>query len=85
MRVEGRDFTPTEQRIIRKMLDVAFEEMKKAWEIILSDRLRVIVRSEMNTQFANIATPTEVVVVTTSTSNLGAGGGDIPRVPCPTV
>ena len=34
MRVEGRDFTPTEQRIIRKMLDVAFEEMKKAWETI---------------------------------------------------
>jgi len=27
----------TEQRIIRKMLDVAFEEMKKAWETNLSD------------------------------------------------
>jgi flagellar motor switch protein FliM len=30
----------------------------------------------MNTQFANIATPTEVVVVNTFNIELGAGGGD---------
>lgn len=32
VRVEGRDFTPTEQRIIRRMLDVVFTEYQKAWE-----------------------------------------------------
>ena len=32
VRVEGRDFTPTEQRIIRRMLDVVFAEYQKAWE-----------------------------------------------------
>ncbi len=75
IRVEGRDFTPTEQRIIRKILDVAFEEMRKAWETIYPVQFE-FVRSEMNTQFANIATPTEVVVVNTFNIELGSGGGD---------
>jgi flagellar motor switch protein FliM len=75
MRVEGRDFTPTEQRIIKKMLDVVFEEMRKAWEAIFPIRFEYV-RSEMNTQFANIATPTEVVVVNTFNIELGSGGGD---------
>ena len=75
MRVEGRDFTATEQRIIRKLLDVIFDEMQKAWESIYPVKFE-FVRSEMNTQFANIATPTEVVVVTTFNIELGSGGGD---------
>jgi len=75
MRVEGRDFTPTEQRIIRKLLDVIFEEMQKAWVSIYPVQFEYV-RSEMNTQFANIATPTEVVVVTTFNIELGSGGGD---------
>jgi len=75
MRVEGRDFTPTEQRIIKKMLEVVFEEMRKAWEAIFPIRFEYV-RSEMNTQFANIATPTEVVVVNTFNIELGSGGGD---------
>ena len=75
MRVEGRDFTPTEQRIIQRMLDVAFEEYQKSWAPIYPVEFEYI-RSEMNTQFANIATPSEVVVVTTFNIELGAGGGD---------
>lgn len=75
MRVEGRDFTPTEQRIIQRMLEVVFSEYKKAWEAVYSVEFEYI-RSEMNTQFANIATPSEVVVVTTFNIELGSGGGD---------
>jgi flagellar motor switch protein FliM len=75
MRVEGRDFTLAEQRIIRKMLDVVFEEYGKAWEPLYPVTLEYV-RSEMNTQFANIATPTEVVVVTTFNIELGTSGGD---------
>ncbi len=75
MRVEGRDFTATEQRIIKKLLDVTFEEMQKAWENLYPVQFEYV-RSEMNTQFANIATPTEVVVVTTFNIELGSGGGD---------
>lgn len=75
MRVEGRDFTPTEQRIIQRMLEVVFSEYKKAWESVYKVDFEYI-RSEMNTQFANIATPSEVVVVTTFNIELGSGGGD---------
>ncbi|TCS73964.1 flagellar motor switch protein FliM [Sulfuritortus calidifontis] len=75
MRVEGRDFTLAEQRIIKKMLEVTFEEYRKAWEPIYPIQYEYV-RSEMNTQFANIATPTEVVVVCTFNIELGAGGGD---------
>ena len=74
-RVEGRDFTPTEMRIIQNMLQVVFEEYKKSWDPIYPIEFEYI-RSEMNTQFANIATPTEVVVTTTFNIELGAGGGD---------
>ncbi|WP_137939675.1 flagellar motor switch protein FliM [Chitinivorax sp. B] len=75
VRVEGRDFTATEQRIIRRLLGVVFEEYKKSWDPVFEVGFEYI-RSEMNTQFANIATPTEVVVTTTFKIELGAGGGD---------
>ena len=75
MRVEGRDFSLAEQRIIHRMLEVAFEEYAKAWAPIYPIRLEYV-RSEMNTQFANIATPTEIVVVTNYSIELGASGGE---------
>ncbi len=75
MRVEGRDFTLAEQRIIHKILEVTFEEYAKAWEAIYPIKPEYV-RSEMNTQFANIATPTEVVVVSTFNIELGTAGGD---------
>lgn len=74
-RVEGRDFTQTEQRIIQNLLGVAMEEMQKAWESVYPIEFE-FVRSEMNTQFANIATPSEVVVATTFTIEIGPVGGD---------
>lgn len=76
MRVEGRDFTPTEQRIIQNLLGVAFEEMEKAWKSVFPVKFEYV-RSELNTQFANIASPTEVVIVTTFNIELGNGGGDL--------
>lgn len=75
VRVEGRDFTPTEQRIILRLLQVVFDEYKKSWEPVFKVDFEYV-RSEMNTQFANIATPTEVVVAVTFKIELGAGGGD---------
>lgn len=74
-RVEGRDFTQTEQRIIHRMLAVVFEDLEKAWEAVHPLKLEYV-RSEMNTQFANIATPNEVVVVTTFHIELGNAGGE---------
>jgi len=73
-RVEGREFTQTEQRIIRNLLDVVFETYGKSWEAVYPLSFE-FVRSEMNPQFANIATPNEVVIVTTFDIELGGNGG----------
>jgi len=74
-RVEGRDFTQTEQRIIQRLIGVVFEDLEKAWSAIHPLKFEYI-RSEMNTQFANIATPNEVVVVTTFNIELGTAAGE---------
>lgn len=73
-RVEGRDFTPTEQRIIQLLLGIVFEDLAKSWSSVYPVTFEYV-RSEINTQFANIATPNEVVVVTTFSIEFGAAGG----------
>jgi flagellar motor switch protein FliM len=75
-RVEGRDFTPTEQRIIQKMLGAVLEDYQKSWLPVHAVHFEYV-RSEMHTQFANIATPTEIVVVTSFKVELGSGGGSL--------
>ncbi|MBC7572852.1 MAG: flagellar motor switch protein FliM [Herminiimonas sp.] len=75
-RVEGRDFTQTEQRIIQRILAIVFENYAKSWEPVYPIEFEYI-RSEMNTQFANIATPNEVVVATTFTIELGPVSGEM--------
>jgi len=75
-RVEGRDFTPTEQRIIIRLLNLVFEHYKASWKPVYPIDLEYV-RAEMHTQFANVATPNEVVVVTTFTIELGAIGGQL--------
>jgi flagellar motor switch protein FliM len=75
-RVEGRDFTQTEHRIIQRVLNIVFESYSKSWEPIYPIEFEFI-RSEMNTQFANIATPNEVVVSITFTIELGQVSGEM--------
>ena len=74
-RVEGREFTPTEQRIIQRLLSIIFEDLEKAWQPVHEVSFEYL-RSEVNTQFANIATPNEVVVVTTFNIEFGTAGGE---------
>jgi flagellar motor switch protein FliM len=75
-RVEGRDFTATEQRIIQGLLGVVFAEYEKAWKPVYPLSFEYI-RSEMNTQFANIATPSEVVVAITFTLELSGNTAEM--------
>lgn len=75
-RVEGRDFTATEQRIIQGLLNVVFTEYSKAWKPVYEMTFEYI-RSEMNSQFANIATPSEIVVSTSFTLEFGGATADM--------
>ena len=75
-RVEGREFTQTEHRIIQNILAAVFEAYTKAWEPVYPLEFE-FVRSEMNPQFANIATPNELVVVSTFEVDFNEVGGAI--------
>ena len=74
--VEGREFTQTEHRIIQNILAAVFEAYTKAWEPVYPLEFE-FVRSEMNPQFANIATPNELVVVSTFDIGFNEVGGAI--------
>ncbi|MBK7003483.1 MAG: flagellar motor switch protein FliM [Rhodoferax sp.] len=69
-RIEGRDFSATEQRVINRLVDVITSEYKKAWKGIYPLELEYQ-RSEMQPQFANIATPSEIVISTSFQLEIG--------------
>ena len=75
-RVEGRDFTPTEQRIIQGMLGVVFAEYARAWTPVFKIEMEYV-RSEMNSQFANIATPSEIVISASFSLEFGGSQADM--------
>lgn len=63
-KVEGREFTHTEQRVINRMLKLALEGYSDAWKAI--NPLEVeYVRSEMQVKFTNITTSPNDIVVNT--------------------
>ncbi|MFC4274265.1 flagellar motor switch protein FliM [Achromobacter aloeverae] len=75
-RVEGRDFTTTEQRIIRRLLNLTLESYGKSWDAVYPIEFEYV-RSEMHTKFASITGDNEVVVVTPFHIEFGATGGDL--------
>lgn len=75
-RIEGRDFTATEQRIIGRLLNMTLESYGAAWESVYPVELEYI-RSEMHTKFASITSGNEIVVVSSFSIELGASGGQL--------
>ncbi|WP_295643877.1 flagellar motor switch protein FliM [uncultured Methylibium sp.] len=75
-RIEGRDFSPTEQRVIVRLVEVIAAEYKKAWAGVYPIELDYQ-RSEMQPQFATIAAPSEIVVTTSFTLEIGETSGTI--------
>jgi flagellar motor switch protein FliM len=73
-RIEGRDFSPTEQRIIQRIVELIIDEYRKAWDGVYPLELEYV-RSEMHTQFANIATPSEMMVTASFDVEIGEAGG----------
>jgi flagellar motor switch protein FliM len=75
-RIEGRDFSPTEQRVILRLVELICAEMKQAWHGVYPIE-PAWQRSEMQPQFASIATPSEIVVTTSFTLEIGESSGAI--------
>jgi flagellar motor switch protein FliM len=75
-RIEGREFTATELRVINMVLQICFKDLTEAWSPVMEMEFE-FVNHEVNPQFANIVSPSEVVVISTFHIELEGGGGDI--------
>tara|TARA_B100000745_G_scaffold11850_1_gene8877 strand:+ start:210 stop:1256 length:1047 start_codon:yes stop_codon:yes gene_type:complete len=74
-KIEGREFTPTERRIVQIFLDQAYQDLKEAWDPVMNVKFDYL-DSEVNPALANIVGPTEVVVVCSFHIEMDGGGGD---------
>lgn len=74
-KIETRDFTPTELRIIRRMLDMAFIDLKEAWKGLMNVDFEYQ-SSEMNPSMATMIAPNDIVVVSEFKIELEGGSGD---------
>ena len=75
-KIEGREFTPTERRIIQMLLKIVFEDYHDAWAPVMDAEFEYL-DSEVNPAMANIVSPTEVVVISAFHIELDGGGGDL--------
>ena len=74
-KIEGREFTPTERRIIQMLLKLVFEDYKDAWAPVMDVGFEYL-DTEVTPAMANIVSPTEVIVVSSFHIELDGGGGD---------
>ncbi len=75
-KIEGREFTPTEMRVIQLLLKQAFDDMQEAWSPVMKLDFEYI-NSEVNPHFANIVSPSEIVVASKFKIELEGGGGHV--------
>lgn len=73
--IEGREFTPTENRVVQILLDLLFTDLKEAWKPVM-DLEFSFKESEINPQYANIVSPTEVVIVSSFNMDIEGNSGD---------
>lgn len=75
-RIEGREFTPTEMRVIQLLLKQVFADLSEAWAPVLPVEFEYM-NSEVNPHFANIISPREYIVVSRFHVELDGGGGEL--------
>ncbi len=62
-KIEGRDFTAIERRLINKVVLMAFQDLEKAWAPVHPVKM-LLSRVEINPMFVGIATPNDIMVIT---------------------
>jgi flagellar motor switch protein FliM len=75
-KIEGREFTSIEQRIIHMLLRSVFADLREAWAPVANIELEYL-HSEVNPQFAPIESPGELVLVSALHIELAGGGGEM--------
>jgi len=75
-KIEGKDFTPIELSIIRRVVELAITDLENAWSALAKIDCS-FVRTEVNPQFVGIVPPTDVVIATTFDVELENTNGTI--------
>jgi len=75
-RIEGREFTPTEMRVIQLLLKQTFADLVESWAPVMPVEFEYL-NSEVNPHFANIISPREYIVVSRFNIELDGGGGEM--------
>ena len=75
-KIEGREFTPTELRVVQMLLEQAFKDLEEAWKPLLEIHFESV-GAEVNPAMANIVSPSEAVIVSSFHIELDGGGGDM--------
>lgn len=74
--LEGRDFTPTERRIIERIQELLGRVYRQAWADVLEIRVEVVGR-EINPNFLNQFSADDVLMVSTFKMTTETGSGDL--------
>lgn len=61
-KIEGREYTPVEMSMVRSILDISSENLRKAWGPVMDIEIDYM-HSEMNPKFASIVDATDMVVI----------------------
>jgi len=77
VKIESREFTPTEQRVVQMVLNQAYVDIVEAWKKVYKVELEPQ-RSEANPEVVNILAPSELIMISVfSVAFDGGGGGEI--------
>ena len=61
IKIEGRDFTAIEQKVIQKVVTMVLKDLELSWKPVVPITFQSV-RAEINPQFATIVPPTELVI-----------------------
>jgi len=75
-RIEGRDFTAIEQKLILRVVTILLQNLEKAWASLLPIKVQYT-RSEINPQFAKICQPEDIIIINRYELDMDRAAGSI--------
>lgn len=75
VKIENRNFTATEMRVIGRVINACFDNLREAWQAVV-DVQPALLGSEDNPTLSNVVSPDDAIVVSTFQIDLDGGSGE---------
>lgn len=75
-KIEGKEFTPIELHFMRKVMDMAINDLEEAWAPVHRIDAQFL-RTEINPQFVGVVPPSDVIIATTLEVEFESASGTI--------